>query len=85
MSKKDARARRDLDETRRLAYMVLASRLTGKYELVATLTNALAHHQGHGSPEQVMAHLVAVAEHGDPQSIAWLKKRISRITAELGG
>jgi hypothetical protein len=35
---------RDLDEARRIAYMALACRETERYELVATIVNALAHH-----------------------------------------
>src|SRR5262249_61048840 len=42
---------RDLDETRRLAYMVLAARGTGRDELAATVVNALAHHQSAVGPD----------------------------------
>jgi hypothetical protein len=45
----DAQAR-DLDETRRLLYMVLFASRTEHYELAGTLVNALRHHQGVRDP-----------------------------------
>jgi hypothetical protein len=76
---------RDLDETRRIAYMALACRETERYELVATIVNALAHHGSAVDPEQAMRHLITIIR-GDPDmdsSLAWLRGEISRLTIEL--
>jgi hypothetical protein len=76
---------RDLDETRRIAYMALACRETERYELVATIVNALAHHGSAVDPDQAMTHLIAIIK-GDPDmdnSLAWLRGEISRLTIEL--
>jgi hypothetical protein len=37
--------KRDLDETRRLAYVALMSKGARNYELAATIANAIEHHQ----------------------------------------
>lgn len=76
--------RRDLDETRRLLYMVKAASLTGRYNLVGTLTNALSHHDGNvgTDPDEAMANLVdAVA--GDPDALDWLKARLGDVEESL--
>ncbi len=76
---------RDLDETRRIAYMALACRETERYELVATIVNALAHHGSAVDPDQAMRHLITIIR-GDPDmddSLAWLRGEISRLTIEL--
>jgi len=77
---------RDLDETRRLAYMVLAARGTGRYELAATVVNALAHHQSAVDPDTTMRHVTAImnGRGGETaESETWLREQIARITGEL--
>lgn len=83
----EASRRRDLDETRRVAYMALAARGTERYELAATIVNALAHHGPLVDPDVAMGHIVAVVNQGAQdigQSEAWLRGHIERISAELG-
>jgi hypothetical protein len=81
--------RRDLDETRRLAYMVLAGKGTEgtpRYELAATVVNALAHHQLAVDSETAMRHVRVILDgHGGDvaASEAWLRGQITRINAEL--
>jgi hypothetical protein len=78
----DADRRRDLDETRRLAYMALATRASGgRAELVATLVNALAHHGLAVDPSVAADHILNL---GQGESQRWLQSQIDRITAELG-
>jgi len=81
-----ASGQRDLDETRRLAYMALALRRTERYELAATIVNVLAHHGSAVDPGIAMRHVTAIVvpSLGDTrQSEAWLRAQIDRITAEL--
>jgi hypothetical protein len=82
----DADRHRDLDETRRLAYMALYASGSRAPELAATLVNALAHHQSAVDPRVAAAH-VAVIINGGPgdvaQSVLWLQGHIDRITAEF--
>jgi hypothetical protein len=74
---------RDLDETRRLAYMALYTRSSGgRAELVATLVNALAHHGLAVDPSVAVEHIENLAHGGEHER--WLKSQIDRITAELG-
>jgi hypothetical protein len=80
----DARAK-DLDETRRLAYMALLSTRTKKYNLAGTLVNALKHHHAVDlDADEIAGHVVGVIEGGDDAGEAWLRGQISRITDELG-
>jgi hypothetical protein len=84
-AEEDRRRREDLDETRRLAYMVLVTGTApGHPELVATVANALAHH-GEGVPFQVAAaHLATVANGGaENESGRWLQDQVDRITRTL--
>jgi hypothetical protein len=82
----DTSRERDLDETRRLAYMVLASRSTKRYVLAGTLVNALVHHQKAADPGQALQHLSALLEGStDEAPTAWLHAHIDRVTAELEG
>lgn len=85
-------AKDGLDETRRLLYMALLRQRTEKYELAATLVNALAHHHPDGtSDEEIADHVITVIEHGGAEdglgpgedSMTWLRDQITRITAEL--
>lgn len=81
-----ASRRQDLDETRRLAYMVLAAQDTGQYELAATVVNALAHHQSAIDPDTALRHVTAIMNgHGGDtaESEAWLRRQIARLTSEL--
>jgi hypothetical protein len=83
----DASRRRDLDETRRLLYMALvlgrASQHQGA-ELVATIVNALVHHQSAVAVDEAAVHVAAVVR-GDTgsESERWLEAQIERITLEL--
>ena len=83
----DADRRRDLDETRRVAYMALYAADSRAPELVATLVNALAHHQPAVDPKLAAGHVATIVNGGpgDPRrSVLWLQGHIDRITAELG-
>jgi hypothetical protein len=82
----EASRRRDLDETRRVAYMALAFRGTERYELTATIVNALAHHGSLVDPDIAMRHVIAIVNRDSEdtsQSEAWLRGHIDRISAEL--
>lgn len=76
--------RRDLDETRRLLYMVKAASLTNRYNLVGTLTNALSHHEGNvgTDPDEAMANLVDAVS-GDPDALEWVKARLGDLADTL--
>jgi hypothetical protein len=78
------RRRTDLDETRRVAYMVLVAGMTRHPELVATVANALAHHGLQAPFQEAATHLAAVVS-GDTEgeSRRWLQEQIDRITAKL--
>ena len=84
----DASRRRDLDETRRLAYAALLSPGVSRDPvLVATIVNALAHHQSAVDPKLAAVHVATIVNGGpgDPrQSVQWLQVQIDRITVELG-
>jgi hypothetical protein len=79
--------RRDLDETRRLAYMALMSKGTRSYEVAATIANALGHHQQADDIADGLAHLTALAN-GDPDNggerEAWLNGLIEMLSIQLG-
>ena len=85
MAQSEASHQRDLDETRRIAYMALACRETERYELVATIVNALAHHGSAADPDQAMRHLINITKGGPDvdNSLAWLRGEIGRLTTEL--
>ena len=73
--------RKDLDETRRLLYMAKAARHTDTYNLVGTLTNAMAHHGLGYDPEEVMIQVIdAIGEDGRDD---WLDASVADITARL--
>jgi hypothetical protein len=78
----------DFDETRRLLYMALLATKTKRYNLVATIQNALAHHHAVDDldEDEIGVHVVNVVEGGDGEEAgrAWLREQIDRITAELG-
>lgn len=85
--------RHDLDETRRLLYMVLLGGCFTErwYNLAGTLTNALAHHSKMVPAEVTMAHLSAIArsrsiesdDEGRDEAHAWVLSLIDKITAQL--
>lgn len=82
----DAARRRDLDETRRVAYMALQARSAAP-ELVATIVNALAHHGLEVDPQEAAMHvqnLVSNMPVDRGESQRWLQGQIDRINAELG-
>jgi hypothetical protein len=79
--------KRDLDETRRLAYMALMSKGTRNYELAATIANALVHHQQAAEVGDALTYLTALADGGPGDTAAseeWLNEQIWGITSELG-
>ncbi len=79
----DASRRRDLDETRRLAYAALLSPGVSRDPvLVATIVNALAHHGLAVDPDLAAEHIQNAQIAGE--SRGWLRDQIDRITAELG-
>jgi hypothetical protein len=80
----EERRRTDLDETRRLAYMVLLAGPGPRPELVATVANALAHHGAEVPFQEAALHLSQILNI-DPggESRRWLQEQIDRITAEL--
>src|SRR5260370_10709332 len=83
----DGDRRGDLDETRRVAYMALYAADSRAPELVATLVNALAHHQSAVDPKLAAMHVATIVNGGpgDPrQRVLWLPGHIDRMTAELG-
>lgn len=80
-----------LDETRRLLYMALLCPRTEKYELAATLVNALAHHHPDSENPEWSRELIAdrvisvIDKTGDfDSSRVWIKRQIQRLTEELG-
>lgn len=78
------RASTGLDETRRLLYMALLRQRTEKYNLAATLINALAHHHPDGtSAEEIAEHVLGAIEDANPPDMAWVRSQVARITAEL--
>lgn len=93
----DEAAAKDLDETRRLLYMVLLGGLTAErwYDLAGTLVNALAHHSKMAVADEVMD---ALAELRAEDSLAprlrgagrdrpherWIQGLIDQITEKLG-
>ncbi len=81
----EASRRRDLDETRRLAYAILNARRSRDGVIIATVVNALAHHGLAADPNVAAEHVASVlnAPGLAPESEQWLRHQIDRITAEL--
>lgn len=82
----DADRRRDLDETRRVAYVALHASHSQAPELAATIVNALAHHGLEVDPEEAARHvlnLVSDMPIDRARSQRWLQEQIDRINAEL--
>lgn len=79
-------AARDLDETRRLAYMLLAGVDRKDRELAGTLVNALAHHQKAAAADEAMARVTELLEDSqDEEARQWMLRHVKRITDALGG
>jgi hypothetical protein len=80
--------RRDLDETRRLAYALLVKAPTGQRDpmLTATVLNALMHHGLDVEWDPAVDYLSLIDDGAPPhhESSQWLMAQIERITAELG-
>jgi hypothetical protein len=88
----------DFDETRRLLYMALLVNRTKRFNLAATLVNALAHHHlvTGLTVAQITDHVVNATSGIDnatetPEdaaareaALAWIQGQIDRITTELG-
>jgi hypothetical protein len=67
--------------------MALAARDTGRYELVATIVNALAHHGLAVDPDIAASHIQNLVNDmpvNPGESKRWLQEQIDRINAELG-
>lgn len=93
----DAGGRTDLDETRRLLYMVLLGGLSSErwYNLAGTLTNALAHHSKLATAAEVMERLHYIrdvsADTADWVNVSdsaneaheWVQGLIDQITEQL--
>jgi hypothetical protein len=78
--------KRDMDETRRLAYIALMSKGTRNYELAATIANALVHHQQAAAVGDALTYLTTLADDGPgdtDESEEWLNEQISEIASKL--
>lgn len=63
--------KRDIDETRRLGYMVLVyQEADGSHELVASLVNAIVHHQQRCASEQAIPMVLGALKGDEEQRIA---------------
>jgi len=84
----DASAQRDLDETRRVALMLLVPTSRRNREIAATLVNALVYHQKAASFDEAMEHVCALAEtmndEPDEEARDWLLRQVKRINKKLG-
>lgn len=81
-----AASSRDLDETRRLAYMLLSGASTDDRDLAGTLVNALVHHQQAAGVDDAIKQVTALLS--DPQNAgarSWMMAHVNRISTVLGG
>lgn len=86
MTALDEGARRDLDESRRLLYMVLMGAMEGErwFSVGGTIVNALAHHSGIVDAEQVMENLWKIRNGGGrADALAWVRAVVARINERL--
>lgn len=74
---------RDLDETRRLLYMVLAAPRTPHHDLAGTIVNALRHHQGMALDATAILDRTVRALQGDMAAVQWVQDQIEVITGRL--
>ncbi len=83
MAKLTDSARTDLDETRRLLYMMLVVNRTKRFNLVGTVANAMLHHQHFTdlSRDGLLDLLVDQAEGSNYAD--WFTQQIDRLTAEI--
>lgn len=84
MDTQETRVHRDLDETRRLLYMALLVRRTKKYNLAASLVNAIKHHQQVDvTTDELMDRVVGYIE-GTDDDPSWIEEQIRRCITALG-
>jgi hypothetical protein len=77
---------RDLDETRRLAYMLLAGVPDPYCEIAGTLVNALVHHQGAAAADEAMTQIRKLLDNPqDEEARLWMLGHAQRITDTLKG
>lgn len=76
---------RDLDETRRLAYMALVEVDDPRdRELAGTLVNALVHHQKAATDEEALVQVAVLFNNRqDDEARQWMLGHVKRINAEL--
>lgn len=75
---------RDLDETRRLAYMLLAGVPDDDREIAGTLVNALVHHQQAATADEAMTQIRALLQDPhDEEARLWMLGHTQRITDAL--
>jgi hypothetical protein len=74
---------KDLDETRRLLYMLMLVSRTEKYELAGTLVNALLHHSNLDIQPRDLTRKIVETVRGNSDD--WIYEQIDRITTELQG
>jgi hypothetical protein len=76
-------ARTDLDETRRLLYMMLVVNRTKRFNLVGTVANAMLHHQ-HFTDLSRDALLDLLVDQAEGSNYAdWFTQQIDRLTTEI--
>jgi hypothetical protein len=75
---------RDLDETRRLAYMLLAGVPDPYCEIAGTLVNALVHHQRAATADEAMTQIRKLVDNPqDEGARLWMLGHTERITDAL--
>lgn len=81
----EAARRRDLDETRRLIYMLLIEGDNASSELRATTLNALAHHGLEVPIDEIVKHLApSVAAEDSAENLSgWLRAQLAQINNRL--
>jgi hypothetical protein len=83
MAKLTESDRRDLDETRRLLYMMLVVNRTKRFNLVGTVANAMLHHQ-HFTDLSRDALLDLLVDQAEGSNYAdWFTQQIDRLTVEI--
>jgi hypothetical protein len=75
---------RDLDETRRIGYMLLFGPDRGA-EKAATFVNAVVHHQGADTADEALERTGRLLRGEETaEDIAWLRQHLDRINRALG-
>jgi hypothetical protein len=82
----DASAQRDLDETRRVALMLLVPTSRRNREIAATLVNALVYHQKAASFDEAMKYVCGLMNDDELYEEArdWLLRQVKGINKKLG-